>query len=277
MAVAYLEIDLRLTPIDPWREVVIAQMGSLGFESFVNTPLGFKAYIPQNEFQEKEFSQIDVFDFQELEIEWDTKIIPLENWNRQWEENFSPIRVGERCVVRADFHPPEKAEYELVITPKMSFGTGHHETTQMMISFLLDLNCNNKTVLDMGTGTGVLAILAEKRGAKTVLAVDNDPWCVENTLENLEMNHCQKISAQLSSTVPKKKKYDMVLANINRNVLLKQIADYAQVLAPEGDLLMSGFYVEDLGIIQNACETEGFRFILNLDINNWVAAHFTLL
>jgi ribosomal protein L11 methyltransferase len=277
MVVAYLEIDLRLTPIDPWREVVIAQMGLLGFESFVNTPLGFKAYIPQNEFQEKEFSQIDVFDFQELEIEWDTKIIPPENWNRQWEENFSPIRVGERCVVRADFHPPEKAEYELVITPKMSFGTGHHETTQMMISFLLDLNCNNKTVLDMGTGTGVLAILAEKRGAKTVLAVDNDPWCVENTLENLEMNHCQKISAQLSSTVPKKKKYDMVLANINRNVLLKQIADYAQVLAPEGDLLMSGFYVEDLGIIQNACETEGFRFILNLDINNWVAAHFTLL
>lgn len=277
MAVAYLEIDLRLTPINPWREVVIAQMGLLGFESFVNTPLGFKAYIPQNEFQEKEFSQIDVFDFQELEIEWDTKIIPPENWNRQWEENFSPIRVGERCVVRADFHPPEKAEYELVITPKMSFGTGHHETTQMMISFLLDLNCNNKTVLDMGTGTGVLAILAEKRGAKTVLAVDNDPWCVENTLENLEMNHCQKISAQLSSTVPKKKKYDMVLANINRNVLLKQIADYAQVLAPEGDLLMSGFYVEDLGIIQNACETEGFRFIRNLDVNNWVAAHFTLL
>lgn len=277
MAVAYLEIDLRLTPIDPWREVVIAQMGSLGFESFVNTPLGFKAYIPQNEFQEKEFSQIDVFDFQELEIEWDTKIIPPENWNRQWEENFSPIRVGERCVVRADFHPTEKAEYELVITPKMSFGTGHHETTQMMISYLLDLNCNNKTVLDMGTGTGVLAILAEKRGAKTVLAVDNDPWCVENTLENLEMNHCQKISAQLSSTVPKKKKYDMVLANINRNVLLKQIADYAQVLAPEGDLLMSGFYVEDLGIIQNACETEGFRFIRNLDVNNWMAAHFTLL
>ena len=277
MAVAYLEIDLRLTPIDPWREVVIAQMGSLGFESFVNTPLGFKAYIPQNEFQEKEFSQIDVFDFQELEIECDTKIIPPENWNRQWEENFSPIRVGERCVVRADFHPPEKAEYELVITPKMSFGTGHHETTQMMISYLLDLNCNNKTVLDMGTGTGGLAILAEKRGAKTVLAVDNDPWCVENTLENLEMNHCQKISAQLSSTVPKKKKYDMVLANINRNVLLKQIADYAQVLAPEGDLLMSGFYVEDLGIIQNACETEGFRFIRNLDVNNWVAAHFTLL
>ena len=277
MAVAYLEIDFRLTPIDPWREVVIAQMGSLGFESFVNTPLGFKAYIPKNEFQEKEFSQIDVFDFQELEIEWDTKIIPPENWNRQWEENFSPIRVGERCVVRADFHPPEKAEYELVITPKMSFGTGHHETTQMMISYLLDLNCNNKTVLDMGTGTGVLAILAEKRGAKTVLAVDNDPWCVENTLENLEMNHCQKISAQLSSTVPKKKKYDMVLANINRNVLLKQIADYAQVLAPEGDLLMSGFYVEDLGIIQNACETEGFRFIRNLDVNNWLAAHFTLL
>ena len=276
MALAYLEIDLRLTPTDPWREIMITQMGSVGFESFVDTPQGFKGYIPQNDFQEKDFLQIDVFDIEGLEIEWNTKIIPPENWNRQWEENFSPIRVGEGCVVRADFHPPEKADYELVITPKMSFGTGHHETTQMMISFLLDLNCNNKTVLDMGTGTGVLAILAEKREAKTVLAVDNDPWCVENTLENLEMNHCQNISAQLSSTVPKKKKYDMVLANINRNVLLKQISEYAQVLASGGDLLMSGFYVEDLGIIQNACKTEGFRFIRNLDVNNWVAAHFTL-
>ena len=255
---------------------MIAQMGSVGFESFVDTPQGFKGYIPQNDFQEKDFLQIDVFDIIGLEIEWDTKIIPPENWNRQWEENFSPIRLGQGCVVRAEFHPPEKLEYELVITPRMSFGTGHHETTQMMISFLLDLNCINKTVLDMGTGTGVLAILAEKRGAKSVLALDNDPWCVENTLENLEMNHCQNISAKLSSTVPKKKKYDMVLANINRNLLLKQISDYAQVLVPGGDLLMSGFYVEDLDIIQNTCEAEGFSFIRNLDLNNWLAAHFIL-
>ena len=202
MAVAYLEIDLRLTPKDPWRDVMIAQMGLLGFESFVYSPDGFKAYIPKNDFWEKDFLQVDVFDIQGLNIKWETKVIPPQNWNRRWEENFSPTWVGERCVVRTDFHPPEKVEYELVITPKMSFGTGHHETTQMMISFLLDLNCNNKSVLDMGTGTGVLGILAEKKGAKAVLAVDNDPWCVENTQENLELNKCLDFkNAFLSSMI----------------------------------------------------------------------------
>ena len=134
MAVAYLEIDLSLTPVEPWREVMVAQMGLLGFESFVDTPSGFRAYIPQTDFQEKDFLQIEIFDIQGLKIEWQTKVIAPENWNRQWEENFSPIRVRDRCLVRADFHPPEEAEYELVITPKMSFGTGHHETTQLMIS-----------------------------------------------------------------------------------------------------------------------------------------------
>ena len=275
MAVAYLEIDLRLTPTAPWREVMVAQLGLLGFESFVDTPEGFKAYIPQSDFRENDFLQIDVFDIQGLEIEWQSQIIPPKNWNRLWEQNFSPIRVGNRCVVRADFHPSEKAEYELVITPKMSFGTGHHQTTQMMISFLLDLDCKDKCVLDMGTGTGVLAILAAKRGAKSILAVDNDPWCVENTKENIELNRCQYISAELDDSVSTTKKFDLVLANINRNVLLEQIGDYGQILTSGGDLLLSGFYVEDLGIIRNTCEAEGFRFIRNFEQNGWVAAHFS--
>ena len=270
-----MEIDLRLTPKAPWREVMVAQLGLLGFESFVDTPEGFKAYIPQSDFRENDFLQIDVFDIQGLEIEWQSQIIPPKNWNRLWEQNFSPIRVGNRCVVRADFHPSEKAEYELVITPKMSFGTGHHQTTQMMISFLLDLDCKDKCVLDMGTGTGVLAILAEKRGAKSILAVDNDPWCVENTKENIELNRCQYISAELDDSVSTTKKFDLVLANINRNVLLEQIGDYGQILTSGGDLLLSGFYVEDLGIIRNTCEAEGFRFIRNFEQNGWVAAHFS--
>jgi ribosomal protein L11 methyltransferase len=274
MAVAYLEIDLSLTPVDPWREVMVAQMGLLGFESFVDTPSGFRAYIPQTDFQEKDFLQIEIFDIQGLKIEWQTKVIAPENWNRQWEENFSPIRVRDRCLVRADFHPPEEAEYELVITPKMSFGTGHHETTQLMISFLLDLDCYDKKVMDMGTGTGVLAIMAEKRGAKTVLAIDNDPWCTENTQDNLELNHCDKTRVELKNTVPMENPYDIVLANINRNVLIEQIGDYRQILAPGGDLLMSGFCVEDLDIIQNVCEVEGFRFIRNLEKNMWMATHF---
>ncbi|MGA0374110.1 MAG: 50S ribosomal protein L11 methyltransferase [Flavobacteriaceae bacterium] len=275
MAVAYLEIDIRLTPKDPWRDVMVAQMGLIGFESFVNVPYGFKAYIPEKDFRKKDFSQIDIFDVKGIKIDWETKIIAPQNWNLQWEKNYLPIRVGDRCSVRADFHPPENAEFEIVITPKMSFGTGHHETTQMMISILLDLNCKNKSVLDMGSGTGVLGILAEKKGAKAVLAVDNDPWCVENTHENLRLNHCHKTKTELKNIVPLKNTFDMVLANINSNVLLEQIGDYGHILFPGGDLLLSGFYVEDLGMIKNTCEGEGFRFISNLEKKNWVAAYFT--
>ncbi len=274
MAVAYLEIDINVAPIDPWREVMIAQMGILGFESFIDTSIGFKAYIPESDFREKDFIQIDVFEVNGVKIDFQSKTIVPQNWNHQWEKNFSSIRVGGRCVVRADFHVPEEAAYELVITPKMSFGTGHHETTQLMISFLLDLDCENKTVLDMGTGTGVLAILAEKRGASNILAVDNDPWCLENTQENLKLNDCYKITTEFNSSVPKQRSCDMVLANINRNILLEQIEDYAQILSPGGVLLMSGFYVEDLVKIRNTCEGAGFRFILNFEKNKWVATYF---
>lgn len=275
MALAYLEIDLRLTPIDPWRDVMAAQMGLLGFEAFVDSPFGFMAYIPQKDFKEKEFLQIELFEIHGLQIEWHTKVITPKNWNRRWEENFLPVRIGERCVVRANFHPPEKADYELVITPKMSFGTGHHETTQMMICFLLDFNFTDKRVLDMGAGTGVLSILAEKRGARSILALDNNPWCVENTNENIGFNHCTKITTKLNDSVPHKNQFDIILANISRNLLLQQIPDYAKILVHSGDLLISGFYVEDMGIIQNACEAEGFRFIRNFKKNKWVAAYFT--
>ena len=256
---------------------MIAQMGALGFESFVDTPAGFMAYIPESDFSEKDFIQIAVFTVVGIKINWDPKIILPQNWNARWEQNFSPVRLGERCVVRADFHPPEIAEYELIITPKMSFGTGHHETTQLMISFLLDLECQNKTILDMGTGTGILALLAEKKGAKHILAVDNDPWCVKNTQENIFLNHCHNISIQLNHLVPTLKDCDIVLANINRNVLLKQIEAYGNMLKSGGVLLISGFYVDDLRVVRNSCEQHGFRFICNFNKNRWVATHFIKL
>ena len=185
MSLAYLEIEIILYPIDPWREVMVAQMGVLGFESFMDTSDGFLAYIPQNDFRENNFTRIDIFNTDGLEIKWNSKTIPPQNWNKEWEQNFSPIRIGDSCLVRADFHPSENIKYELVINPKMSFGTGHHETTQLMISILLVMNFEQKLVLDMGTGTGILAILAEKKGAMGVMAVDKDLWCVENTRENI--------------------------------------------------------------------------------------------
>ena len=277
MAVIYLEVTVRLSPLIPWREVMIAEMGSVGFEGFEETSSGFKAYIPKNEYREKSFKQIAVFSQDGLSIDWNTLDIAPENWNSAWEQNFIPTRIGDRCVIRADFHLPEKAEFELIITPKMSFGTGHHETTQLMVLLLLETDCHQKSIVDMGTGTGVLAILSEKKGATNILAIDNDPWCIENTLENIATNQCKNIRTKLTDQLSETLLFDSVLANINRNILLEQMDAYAKALKPEGNLLLSGFYVEDLGIIRSKCESLGFRFIRNFEKNQWVAALFIKL
>ena len=277
MAVIYLEVTVRLSPLIPWREVMIAEMGSVGFEGFEETSTGFKAYIPKNEYREKSFKQIAVFSQDGLSIDWNTLDIAPENWNSAWEQNFTPTRIGDRCVIRADFHLPEKAEFELIITPKMSFGTGHHETTQLMVLLLLETDCHQKSIVDMGTGTGVLAILSEKKGATNILAIDNDPWSIENTLENIAANQCKNIRTKLTDQLSETLLFDSVLANINRNILLEQMDAYAKALKPEGNLLLSGFYVEDLGIIRSKCESLGFRFIRNFEKNNWVAALFNKL
>ena len=277
MAVIYLEVTVRLSPLIPWREVMIAEMGSVGFEGFEETSSGFKAYIPKNEYREKSFKQIAVFSQDGLSIDWNTSDIAPENWNSAWEQNFTPTRIDDRCVIRADFHPPERAEFELIITPKMSFGTGHHETTQLMVLLLLEIDCHQKSIVDMGTGTGVLAILSEKKGATNILAIDNDPWCIENTLENIATNQCKNIRTKLTDQLSETLLFDSVLANINRNILLEQMDDYAKALKPEGNLLLSGFYVEDLGIIRSKCESLGFRFIRNFEKNQWVAALFIKL
>ena len=277
MTVIYLEVTVRLSPLIPWREVMIAEMGSVGFEGFEETSTGFKAYIPKNEYREKSFKQIAVFSQDGLSIDWNTSDIAPENWNSAWEQNFTPTRIGDRCVIRADFHPPERAEFELIITPKMSFGTGHHETTQLMVLLLLETDCHQKSIVDMGTGTGVLAILSEKKGATNILAIDNDPWCIENTLENIATNQCKNIRTKLTDQLSETLLFDSVLANINRNILLEQMDAYAKALKPEGNLLLSGFYVEDLGIIRSKCESLGFRFIRNFEKNQWVAALFIKL
>ena len=277
MAVIYLEVTVRLSPLIPWREVMIAEMGSIGFEGFEETSSGFKAYIPKNEYREKSFKQSAVFSQDGLSIDWNTSDIAPENWNSAWEQNFTPTRIGDRCVIRADFHPPERAEFELIITPKMSFGTGHHETTQLMVLLLLETDCHQKSIVDMGTGTGVLAILSEKKGATNILAIDNDPWCIKNTLENIAANQCKNIRTKLTDQLSETLLFDSVLANINRNILLEQMDAYAKALKPEGNLLLSGFYVEDLGIIRSKCESLGFRFIRNFEKNQWVAALFIKL
>ena len=274
MSSVYLEIDVSIKPIEPWGVIMIAQMSDFGFESFLETEKGFKAYMLKSAFSKNEFERLSMFSKEDVLVKWTQKSIPPQNWNKKWERGFSPIKIGDNCLVRTDFHSPMGYKYELIITPKMSFGTGHHQTTQMMISFLLEVDCKDKRVLDMGTGTGVLAILAEKRGANSILAVDNDPWCVENTKENIGLNQCEYISAELDDSVPTNKKFDLVLANINRNVLLEQIGVYGQILTPGGDLLLSGFYVNDLVKIQTCCKDYGFKFLCNFKNDDWIAAKF---
>ena len=275
MSVVYLKLNFNISPITPWRNVLIAKLGEIGFESFEDTDLGFHGYIQKSVFDLGLLNQLSLFENKDIQVSWVVSEIQPQNWNETWEKDFKPMRIGSDCIIRAHFHEKVEAKYDLIITPKMSFGTGHHETTRMIMSFLLETDCTEKTVLDMGTGTGVLAILADKKGAKSVLAVDFDQWCVENTNENLKLNKSRNIEVLKGSWVPKVASYDLILANINRNVLLVQISDYAAQLNAGGHLIMSGFYNKDLKSIQECCASVHLKFIRNLEENNWVAASFS--
>jgi len=197
------------------------------------------------------------------------------NWNEEWEKNFSPIMVDEVCQVRAPFHPKLDTEFDIVIEPKMSFGTGHHATTHMMIQHILKEDWQDKKVLDMGCGTGVLAILSEMKGANPIDAIDIDNWCYLNTLENIERNNCKHISTyEGDAGLLEGKNYDTIIANINRNILLKDMATYANCLNEKGSLFLSGFYQEDLAIIKESCEKLGLSYESHLERDNWIAAKF---
>ena len=271
----YLEYDFKISPLQPTSDILIAELGELGFESFVETETGLLAYMLKSEWQNQNLESLFAFQNPDVKISWTRKEIEQQNWNAEWEKNFHPILVADRCMVRAPFHQPEAVDYDIVIEPKMSFGTGHHETTHMMLQHILDDDFEGKTVLDMGCGTGVLAILARKRGAVDVEAIDIDEWCFLNTQENVERNHCPEIKAfQGDSSLLKDKKYDVILANINRNILLEDIPIYADCLNKGGTLFLSGFYLDDLDAISSKCGAYGLEFEKNLEKNNWVAAKY---
>ena len=277
MGTVYIEFKFNIEPREPFSDILMAELGELGFESFVETESGVLAYILESDWQEGMLDDLFVLQNSETSISWTKKNIAQQNWNAEWEKNFHPIHVDGVCMVRAPFHPSEHVEYDIVIEPKMSFGTGHHETTYMMLKRMLDIDFSGKTVLDMGCGTGVLAILAEMKGANHVEAIDIDEWCYINTKENIERNQCKNIDAfQGDVGLIKGKMYDVILANINRNILLKDIPAYGKSLKKGGILLLSGFYNEDLNRIKDACASIKLDFIDNLEKNNWVAALFQL-
>lgn len=273
--IIYMEYKFLVAPLQPASDILIAELGEVGFESFVEEETGVLAYIQKEEWSENILDGLYILNNGNFDISFTCKEIAQENWNATWERNFQPILVDDRCMVRAPFHDPLNVEYDIIIEPKMSFGTGHHETTHMMLQHILTLELDDKTVLDMGCGTGVLAILASKRGAKELDAIDIDNWCYLNSLENVERNGTGNISVfEGDAALLGERKYDVIIANINRNILLEDIPIYIGCLKREGVLLVSGFYLEDLPLITEKCHEVGLRFEKNLEKNNWVAAKY---
>ncbi|WP_064967067.1 50S ribosomal protein L11 methyltransferase [Tenacibaculum ovolyticum] len=271
----YIEYAFEVTPKEPATEILIAELGEVGFESFVENENGVVAYIQKNEWKENMLEDVYILKSETFVINFNYKEIAQTNWNAEWEKNFNQIKVDDLVSIRAPFHENPNLKYDIVIEPKMSFGTGHHETTHMMVQHLLDLDVKNKKVLDMGCGTGILAIFAEMKGAQPIDAIDIDAWCYENSLENVERNGCKNISVfEGDSSLLVNKKYDLIIANINRNILLSDMEIYTSCLNKTGVLLLSGFYSEDIIIIDEEVSKYGLTLNKTIKRNNWVALQY---
>ncbi|WP_152287953.1 50S ribosomal protein L11 methyltransferase [Flavicella marina] len=275
MNAIYYGFTFVVTPREPATEMLIAELGYAGFESFVENEEGVIAYIQKEEFNEELLKEVYVLNSEEFDIQYTQEEIEQVNWNSEWEKNFSPIQVDEKVSIRAPFHENPNLEYDIVIEPKMSFGTGHHETTHMMVQHLLDLDLKGKKTLDMGCGTGILAIFAEMKGAQPIDAIDIDNWCYLNTVENVERNDCKQITSyEGEASLLEGKQYDVIIANINRNILLNDLATYGACLNNGGTLLLSGFYAEDIPLLDEKASALGMRLQHQLERNKWVSLRY---
>ncbi|MBT6377232.1 MAG: 50S ribosomal protein L11 methyltransferase [Flavobacterium sp.] len=274
MDAIYIAYDFNVSPKEPATEMLIAQLGYVGFESFVEQDYGVTAYIQKQEWNSKILDDVFLLHSNEFNITFEHNEIVQTNWNEEWEKNFNPIQVDDLVSIRAPFHANPLLQFDIVIEPKMSFGTGHHETTHMMVQHLLALDLDTKKVLDMGCGTGILAIFAEMKGAKPIDAIDIDRWCYENSLENIQRNNCNHITVYEGDASLLKEKYDVIIANINRNILLSDMKTYTDCLNENGVLLLSGFYKEDIVIIEDEVTKHGLTFEKMIQRNNWVALKY---
>ena len=278
----YLEVTFTVSPVSETANDIIAALAAeLGFESFVESEQGTIGYVPISQYDEQALSEaLADFPMPDTKVAFTTCEMEDKNWNEEWEKHFfEPIVVDSRCVIHSTFHKDyPKADFDIIINPQMAFGTGHHQTTRLIISYLLDIELGGKTVLDMGCGTSILAILASMRGAKALTAIDIDEWCVNNSIDNLALNGIDNIkvfqgdASSLASEGP----FDVIIANINRNILLADMQYYVARMNQGGEIYFSGFYESDLPMIQTEAERLGLRYISHRVEKDWTAAQFAL-
>jgi ribosomal protein L11 methyltransferase len=274
----YTQISLTLKPYTTENaEILMAWMETIGYESFMENETGFDAYIPSEAFNEEALKNLKE-DAGAIKFEYTIVTIPHQNWNAVWESNyFKPIIIGNECVVRSPFHEHfPHIRHQIVIEPKMAFGTGHHETTAMVMEHILAINFTGKKVLDMGCGTGILGILASMRGALEVVGIDIDHWCTENSEENCRLNKIYNMKVLLgdASTLLTLSTFDIILANINRNILVEDIPAYGKLLQKGGILVLSGFYNSDLDAIDQIAQKQNLLIKSVKENNNWVAVSY---
>ncbi len=265
----YIQYTFTITPPEPGTDILIAALADLEFESFSVTETGVEAYIQEPFDNEALVKDIAYDDFS---ISYHRVEIPKTNWNEEWEKNFNPVFVDDLVCIRAHFHPQvNNIKHDIVITPKMSFGTGHHDTTWLVSKTMFELDFKNKSVLDMGCGTGILAILAKQLGATSILGIDIDEWSIENSIENAAINAASDIVFKKgdASLLPVTATFDVVLANINKNILKKDLASYYQSLKNNGYVLLSGFFTADVEELTNLAQSIGFSSVDQYSKNEW--------
>ncbi len=265
----YIQYTFTITPPEPGSDILIALLADLGFESFTQNEIGVEAYI-QEEFENEDL--VKELTFEDFTFSYIRTVIPKTNWNEEWEKNFSPVYVDDLVCIRAHFHPKaEGIKHDIVITPKMSFGTGHHDTTWLVSKTMFSIPFANTHVLDMGCGTGILAIFAKQLGATKLLGIDIDDWSIENSIENADINHASDIEFKKgdASILPSTETFDVILANINKNVLKKDLPAYYACLKKGGHLLLSGFFTADVEELKQLAQNIGFTFIESYHKNEW--------
>ena len=273
----YTELNLQLNPLELFGEMLTYQLGEVGFEMFEDTPQGFKAYIQTANFNNDAVLEI-IEGIKEMncEVNYSIQDIPWQNWNAEWEKNYQPEIIGNKIYIRAEFHEANPSyPHEIIVQPRMAFGTGHHPTTSQVMEAMLDIDFKNKSLLDMGCGTGILAILGMQLGASSAYAIDYDPNSVDNSIENAQRNGYPQIEVALgSSELLEGKSYDIILANINRNIILNDLDKYAASLNDGGLLITSGYYTSDLSVIKNKAAEYHIDYLQHTSQNDWCCATF---